>query len=272
MRCPQKKSGAFTIPNTVTSIYQYAFSGCTGITSIAWSTNLNSIGESAFEGCTGLTSLSFPASLQYINYGAFVNCSNLASMTLNEGLIQVRQGAFQSTALTTLAVPASVTHFQNQFTAGLASITVNASNATYSSVDGVVYSKDQKTIHVWPAAKSGTSYTVLSTVTKVGTYAFYGSKLQSITLPSGLTTIEANAIMQCPTLTTITIPSAVTSIGMNFGSSCPTLTTLRVDHCRHLIERPGAFHDETRALTMPGSRTSSRKSRCSSRRRGLRRR
>ncbi len=229
MRCPQKKSGAFTIPNTVTSIYQYAFSGCTGITSIAWSTNLNSIGESAFEGCTGLTSLSFPASLQYINYGAFVNCSNLASMTLNEGLIQVRQGAFQSTALTTLAVPASVTHFQNQFTAGLASITVNASNATYSSVDGVVYSKDQKTIHVWPAAKSGTSYTVLSTVTKVGTYAFYGSKLQSITLPSGLTTIEANAIMQCPTLTTITIPSAVTSIGMNFGSSCPTLTTIRVD-------------------------------------------
>ncbi len=229
IRCPEKKSGSFVMPGTVTSITDYAFSGCAGITSISWSSSLSSIGFYSFINCTGLTSLSFPASLRYINYYAFQSCSNLASVTLNDGLIQVRQRAFGDTALTTLSLPASVTDFQPQAIPRLTAITVNASNTAYSSIDGVLYSKDQKTFLAYPAAKTGTAYTVLTAVKTIGTDAFTNSSLQTITLPSGLTTIANNGLMQCTNLEALTIPSTVTAIGMNLLWDCPKITELRVN-------------------------------------------
>jgi uncharacterized repeat protein (TIGR02543 family) len=229
MRCPPNKSGAFTIPNTVTSVYEYAFTGCTGITSIAWSTNQYSIEQSAFMNCTGLTTLSFPASLRYINYNAFRGCANLKTVTLNEGLIQVRQYAFSSTALISLAIPASATDFQYQGIAGLTEITANASSSTYSSVYGVLYSKDQKTLLAYPAMKAGSAYTAPATVTTIGSYAFYKSILTDITLPVGLTTIADNAFMDCPNIESIILTSTVSSIGMNIFWNCPKLKTVRLD-------------------------------------------
>lgn len=229
LRCPEKKSGSFAMPSTVTTVNDYAFSDCAGITSISWSSSLSSIGFYSFINCTGLTSISFPASLRYVNYYAFLGCANLASVTLNDGLIQVRQRAFGETALTTLSLPATLTDFQPQAIARLTGISVNASNTAYSSVDGVLYSKDQKTLLAYPAGKTGTAYTVLAAVTTIGTDAFTNSTLQTITLPSGLTTIANNALMQCANIETIAIPSTVTTIGMNLLWSCGKLKTIRVD-------------------------------------------
>ena len=69
------------IPNNVTSIGDYAFSSCSGLTSITIPNNVTSIGSSAFEDCSGLTSITIPNNVTSIGDSAFYNCTGLTSVT-----------------------------------------------------------------------------------------------------------------------------------------------------------------------------------------------
>ena len=73
-----------TIPNSVTSIGHYAFSGCTGLTSVHLPNSVTTIGYGAFKGCTGLTSVTIPNSVTSIGEGAFEECSNLGSVIIHD--------------------------------------------------------------------------------------------------------------------------------------------------------------------------------------------
>ena len=66
-----------TIPDSVTSIVDYAFYGCTSLQSITISDSVTSIGDYAFCGCTSLQSITLPDSLKNIGYRAFLNCTSL---------------------------------------------------------------------------------------------------------------------------------------------------------------------------------------------------
>ena len=70
-----------TIPNSVTTIGQWAFSGCTGLTSVNIPNSVTEIGRSAFEDCIGLTSVTIPNSVTVIDGLAFFGCSGLTSIT-----------------------------------------------------------------------------------------------------------------------------------------------------------------------------------------------
>ncbi len=59
IKCPERKAVSYTIPDSVTSIGEAAFSGCTGLTSVIIGDSLTSIGDSAFEGCTSLETVYF---------------------------------------------------------------------------------------------------------------------------------------------------------------------------------------------------------------------
>ncbi len=66
IRCPQGKAGSYSIPSSVAGMEPGAFSGCTGLTSVAIPSSVTSIGQSAFSGCTGLTSVTIPSSVTRI--------------------------------------------------------------------------------------------------------------------------------------------------------------------------------------------------------------
>ncbi|MBR3145275.1 MAG: leucine-rich repeat domain-containing protein, partial [Clostridia bacterium] len=72
------KLTSVTIPDSVTSLGWYAFTSCTGLTSITISDNVTSIGTGAFWGCTGLTSITIPDSVTSIGTDAFWGCTGLA--------------------------------------------------------------------------------------------------------------------------------------------------------------------------------------------------
>ena len=79
---PQGKTGSYTIPNSVTSIGDSAFSGCYGLTSVTIPNSVTSIGYSAFGDCKALTSITIPNSVTYIDYSAFSNCDGLTDVKI----------------------------------------------------------------------------------------------------------------------------------------------------------------------------------------------
>ncbi|MDR2921812.1 MAG: leucine-rich repeat domain-containing protein [Treponema sp.] len=81
---PAGKKGSFTIPNSVTSIEEWAFSSCTSLTSVTIPNSVTSIG-SAFGGCTSLTSVTIPASVTSIGAWAFAICTSLTNVTFATG-------------------------------------------------------------------------------------------------------------------------------------------------------------------------------------------
>ena len=67
VKCPKEFQGEYTIPNSVTSIGAFAFSDCSGLTSITIPDSVTSIGDSAFCGCSGLTSITIPDSVESLD-------------------------------------------------------------------------------------------------------------------------------------------------------------------------------------------------------------
>ena len=103
-----------TIPNTVTSIGYYAFSGCTSLTSITIPDTVTSIGGNAFSGCTSLTSITIPDSVTSIGDAAFWNCTNLTSITIPDSVTSIGGSAFWNcTSLTSITIPDSVTRIRD---------------------------------------------------------------------------------------------------------------------------------------------------------------
>ena len=86
------------IPDSVTSIGNYAFSGCTGLTSVTIPDSVTNIGQNAFHYCTGLTSVTIPDSVTNIGQGAFGNCFNLRNIVVGNGITYIRPLAFSIAA------------------------------------------------------------------------------------------------------------------------------------------------------------------------------
>ena len=83
-----------TLPSSVTSISDYAFYGCSGLTSLTIPSGVTSIGDFAFKGCSGLTSLTIPSSVASIGNYAFAGCSGLTSLTIPSSVTSIGYGAF----------------------------------------------------------------------------------------------------------------------------------------------------------------------------------
>src|SRR5262249_31393599 len=79
---PGGKVGSYAIPNKVTSIGDYAFSDCTGLTSVTIPNSVTSIGLSLFASCISLTNITIDNGVSSIGYGAFSGCSSLPRVTI----------------------------------------------------------------------------------------------------------------------------------------------------------------------------------------------
>ena len=98
------------LPSNVTSIGYSAFYGCIRLTSLTLPSSVTSIGSSAFEGCRSLTSLILPSSVTSIDGRAFYGCSSLFGLTLPSSVTEIGESAFRGcSSLASLTLPSSVT-------------------------------------------------------------------------------------------------------------------------------------------------------------------
>ena len=211
---------SLTLPSSVTSIGWYAFEDCSGLTSFTLPSSVTSIGYRAFYGCSGLTSLTIPSSVTLIDESAFAGCCGLTSLTILPGVTSIGYGAFDGcSGLTSLTLPSSVTSIGSYAFYGCSGLT---SLTLPSSVTSIGYK-------AFAYCSGLTSLTLPSSVTSIGDEAFvYCSGLTSLTIPSSVTSIGDEAFAYCSGLTSLTLPSSVTSIGESAFKGCSGLTSLTI--------------------------------------------
>ncbi len=159
---------------------------------------------------------------------AFLYNRYTKNITIENGPTTIGDYAFEyAKVLETISIPKSITSIGKGAFYGIKTMkafTVDADNPNFTAVDGVLYTKDMKTLLYYPAAKEGTSFTVPDTVTTIAEGAFLNAvNLQTVTLPEGLTTIERRAFMNCASLTTVNFPASVTSVGSSAFRNCAAL-------------------------------------------------
>ena len=224
---------SITIPSSVTSTGIYMFSHCTNLVSISIPSSVTSIRNYAFEYCTSLESITIPSSVTSIGIYTFSHCTSLASITIPSSVTSIGGSAFEGCSnLTSITIPSSVTSIGDSafdYCTSLASIIVDPSNTSYSSVDEVLFNKDLTALNWYPAGKTGSSYTIPSSVTSIGNSAFKDcSSLASITIPASVTNISDYLFDVCSNLTSIVVPDSVTSIGDFALRGCSSLASITI--------------------------------------------
>jgi hypothetical protein len=165
------------------------------------------IGYEAFYYCPGLTNVTIPNSVTSIGNSAFVSCSGLTNIIVGTNVASIGIWAFS--------------HCYS-----LTAIAVGSLNAHYSSVDGVLFNKDQTIIIQYPDGKTG-SYTIPNSATSIGTWAFsHCSSLTSVIIPNSVSNIGDGAFYNCSGLTGATIGNSVTVIGNDAFYYCSSLTNV----------------------------------------------
>ena len=252
---------------SVTSIGNYAFENCPGLTSVRIGNSVTSIGDRAFSRCTGLTSVTISNSVTSIGDRAFYNCTGLTSpvynahvfafmptsysgaYTIPDGIESIAGGAFSGcTGLTSVTIPNSVTSigysaFENctgfpvvdniRYADTYLIEAVDKTLSTYTIKDGTKWIGDR----AFSGCSSLTSVTIPNSVTSIGSFAFYGcSSWTSLTIPNSVTSIGGCAFVRCTGLTSVTIGNSVTSIGDHTFLNCSSLTSVTIGNSVTSIE------------------------------------
>lgn len=196
-----------TIPNSVTSIGERPFGGCTALVSVSMSNSVTSIGNFAFDGCTALTSIALPNSVKSLGRNVFMGCTALTSMSVEEG------NAFYDSRENCNAI---IRKSDNTLLAGCQSTIIP------NSVTSIGH-------YAFEGCIALTSINIPDAVTSIGRMAFRGcSALTSVTIGGAVTTIDADAFSSCTALTSIVIPNSVTSINHYAFGSCSALTSVTI--------------------------------------------
>jgi len=215
-----------TIPNSVTSIGNYAFAYCTGLTNVTIPNSVTTIGNDVFYRCTSLMSVTIPNNVTIIGNSAFAFCTSLTNVTIPNSVTSINDDAFYSCSLTSVIIPNSVTNINNDafaYCTSLTNIIVAASNPNYSSLNGVLFDKAQITLVLFPAGLGG-SYSIPNGVTSIAYSAFSGSPT-NVTVPNSVTNIGGYAFANCTRLTAVYFlgnaptPTNDTSVFQSDGSA-----------------------------------------------------
>ena len=208
------------MPDSLTSIGDWAFAYCYALTDIVLPDSVTSVGVDAFYSCSSLTTVSIGSGLKSLSVDAFDSCSKLSAISVSkdntayasvDGIVYNKEKTklliVPAAISGEITIPATVEEFTYQAVnscKNLTAIHVEDGNLNYKSVDGIVYTADGKTVLCCPRGKVG-SVDVQNGAESIDECAFFQcSKLTDITLPDSLTSIGSEAFRDCNALTNIT--------------------------------------------------------------------
>ena len=233
------------IPDSVISI-ESAFIQCDNLQTVDIPYSVVSISESAFQNCHALKSINVDDNnpeykdedgVLFTKDGETIilypNDKTETSYTIPDGVITIGCRAFYGdNSLETINIPASVEFIDISVfgnCSSLAAINVDADNQNYKDDDGVLLTKDGRTLLRYPFRKSGYSYTIPDGVEIIASDSFSLCNLMYIKIPEGVEIIENAAFYNCPQLAEVEIPASVISAEGAFAVNCHSLTSFIVD-------------------------------------------
>ena len=277
---------AVVLPDTLTTIGDYAFDRCYSLTTVTWSNSLTYIGAGAFNSCSILNQIELPDSVTYIGNSAFYDCYNAQMSKLPGALISIGRYAFHNVSFTdTLIVPESVTAIGENALHGNVLVCVaskpegwsdswhngNTSDVTWNVKEvyedatyGVTYIlfHDQTAI-VRDFDNRHTNVVILSeingcTVIGIGEGAFCASEeIESIELPDSLLYIGKEAFYGCHYLKQINLPSNLQEIGEYAFYNCCSLSSIIIPEGVTTIGSSAFYNcDGLLSVTLPNTLTS----------------
>ena len=189
----------------IVGISAKAFSENDRLTSVTMPAGIAYIGDFAFEGCTALKKIVFPGRPVKFGEGVFFRCADIRDITLGSDWTMVDLKAFRwSDGLEKVYIPAKLTSIRNMKSLkGLRTIEVDANNTAFSSIGGILYSKDNKTLYGCPRAYEG-----------------------QVVIAPGTETITAGALIDCKDVTAVDVPETVKALSFREFSRMKRLGTL----------------------------------------------
>ena len=209
----------YILGNTVNSIGEGAFCGCSSMNTIVIPNSIKNIGVDAFSGCSGLKKVIMPdiaswceisfdgyhANPLYYAHHLYGNeTTEITNLIIPNGVTSIRDYAFLGcSGLTSVTIPNSVT---------------SIGESAFQSCSGL------------------TSVVIPNNVNNISGFAFYGcSGLTSVTIPNSVTNIGEEAFSGCSSISTITIPNSVTNIGEGAFSGCSGISTITIPNSVTII-------------------------------------
>ena len=220
---------------------------------------ITGIGNYAFSGCTNLTSVTIPGNVTSIGKRAFGGCKALEELTIPEGVKKLGYEIIADTYIEKIKIPSTV------ITSGLESNSDRSALAGDGVLTEVEFAEGMTRIpaYVCENASSMEKVVIPSTVTSIGSSAFNGcGGLKGVSLPDGLAQVEDEAFNRCKSLASITVPKSVTSIGGGAFANCTSLKSAVIEaNGKKLFETTigySAFNGCTNliSVTIPGNVTS----------------
>ncbi len=216
---------AINFPESMEHIGESAFWGCTALEKIAlpktcyirdysfaWCESLKEIGfneqwlfpKECFMHCKSLKKVVLPPTTGRLDPGVFKGCSNLESVILNEGLESFYGNDFDGCPIRELRIPKSVKAvYGKPDCETFKGFHVDPENERLCSIDGILYTKDMKTLELCPRSYEG-----------------------EVKVPDGVKYISSHAFYSCSRITKVVIPDSVWDIGWGSFSGCKGLQTV----------------------------------------------
>lgn len=254
---------SITIPagSKLTEIGEAAFAGCHNLKSITIPAGVTKIAYNAFANCTALAEVSLPYGITTIDALAFSGCTSLTRIDIPTSVTKIEYSAFQWSGLVSITIPRSVLEIEGSVfyeCKNLAEINVASDNPNYKSMDGVLYSKDGKTLYTYPAGKPDKHFVIPSGVEDVGSFD-YCTALESVFIPlsvksSGSFTHCENlkhvnyaegyvnewggvhGFEDCINLTDIVLPDGAVQIYSHAFKGCYSLTSVTIPDSIMIID------------------------------------
>ena len=224
-----KLDETYTIPNSVTYVYSFAFFVNKSIKNITIPENVEAIGKAAFFGCENIERIMIPKNVESIGSAAFSSCRSLKTIDVakdNPSYREIDGALFTSDMSILIGYPSGKT------------------DTTYIVPNGVkyvgdwVFSECYRLVNItlpdelliiggsaFYACTGLKSITIPNSVKYIGGIAFeLCENIQTITIPSGVEEIGEETFMQCTSLKSINIPKSVTKIGNSAFDCCDSLT------------------------------------------------
>lgn len=244
---PAKKNiTEYKVPDSIECILGGAFAGSSSLMYISIPKSVTSIGELTFFNCNELTNIdAHRDNTQYTSVDGVLFSKDMSSLykfpaKKNQTKYQIpvhvktidRDAFKDCSILTNIRIPSSVTKIGDYAfmgCIGLESINVIEDNSYYTSVDGILFSKDMTTLLKFPPRKSVAKYKIPDKVKKVSYYAFQGCRgLVNVVIPKNVSSIEEGSFENCSGLTSLAIPTNVDEIGWYAFSGCTGLKDINI--------------------------------------------